>query len=483
MTTSRKSSSRKPATQIESQKVTIPRKLVRASFFCAIAIAFSILPFRNAVGQLSKGSAVIGPSTTSTPYACTSAGIQQAISDAVNLTHGITQKVVDATNCISMTGSAFNSEIYVGAVPNPLKPEIERIKFFLPANGTWTANFSDTSKYALQWGNGVMIYGGTGSGEGQPFSITTASGTTLKAVCGNDPANGNAGYFHAEGFSCSVGNGSAVTDAVIAIGNTLDESYVGHMTGAVAGSATVPRVLWVYNACCSATFEDINAEAFNNANTVPCYFGFPPGLGTNLSNYGIHVSKLSCIHPGNGANAMLIFQTGFSSLNQGIGNSFRDIYMEQLPTGQSGGQDSSTPWVAVRQYGGTYSAADFLEGFRASVDTSNSVRCVIDLGSGSRVNVSNLSLSNTSICGIHDGTLANPVWIEGVANSVVASYNMTPLVLGGSTVASLPPANQSIGAMLRVADSTAITIEGQACVGGGTNTALAFSNGSAWKCF
>jgi hypothetical protein len=189
------------------------------------------------------------------------------------------------------------------------------------------------------------------------------------------------------------------------------------------------------------------------------------------------------VHPGKGQPAVLIFQSGFGGLNQGIGNSFRDIYMEQSTTGQSGGQDNTTPWVGVRQYGGAYAAADLLEGFRASVDTTGSTRCVLDLGSGIRVNVSNLSLSNTSTCGIDDGTGPNNVFIYGAPNSVIAGYSMTPLILGGKTVNTLPPANQSTGAMFRVSDSTPINAEGQACAGGSTNTALAFSNGSAWKCF
>jgi hypothetical protein len=34
-----------------------------------------------------------------------------------------------------------------------------------------------------------------------------------------------------------------------------------------------------------------------------------------------------------------------------------------------------------------------------------------------------------------------------------------------------------------VSDSTTIAIEGQTCVGGSSSKALAFSNGTIWKCF
>src|SRR6266550_2449236 len=51
-------------------------------------------------------------------------------------------------------------------------------------------------------------------------------------------------------------------------------------------------------------------------------------------------------------------------------------------------------------------------------------------------------------------------------------------------VASLPVAAAgNKGQMQTVSDSTAVTVEGQTCVGSSTNTALAFSNGSVWKCF
>lgn len=51
------------------------------------------------------------------------------------------------------------------------------------------------------------------------------------------------------------------------------------------------------------------------------------------------------------------------------------------------------------------------------------------------------------------------------------------------TVSQLPAAAAgNAGQVRRVTDSTAITIEGQPCLGGSTNAALAFSNGTVWKC-
>ncbi len=52
-----------------------------------------------------------------------------------------------------------------------------------------------------------------------------------------------------------------------------------------------------------------------------------------------------------------------------------------------------------------------------------------------------------------------------------------------TTVANLPAAATNKFKIRTVYDSTTVTSEGQPCMGGGTNAALAFSNGSVWKCF
>jgi hypothetical protein len=56
--------------------------------------------------------------------------------------------------------------------------------------------------------------------------------------------------------------------------------------------------------------------------------------------------------------------------------------------------------------------------------------------------------------------------------------------LGTTTVGALPAAAAgNVGQVIKVSDSTAVAAEGQTCVGSSTNTALAFSNGTVWKCF
>lgn len=52
-----------------------------------------------------------------------------------------------------------------------------------------------------------------------------------------------------------------------------------------------------------------------------------------------------------------------------------------------------------------------------------------------------------------------------------------------TTFANLPAASSNMGTVRVINDSTAITAEGQACAGGSSNFALAFSNGTTWRCF
>jgi hypothetical protein len=74
------------------------------------------------------------------------------------------------------------------------------------------------------------------------------------------------------------------------------------------------------------------------------------------------------------------------------------------------------------------------------------------------------------------GTLWNAVGEVARVNG--AGLKITPL-----TVGALPSAAANVGTMRTVSDSTIIASEGQTCVGGSNNTALAFSNGTGWKCF
>lgn len=73
---------------------------------------------------------------------------------------------------------------------------------------------------------------------------------------------------------------------------------------------------------------------------------------------------------------------------------------------------------------------------------------------------------------------------NGFCNSSSSITAGTYLSATSTLVASLPAAaTGNKGQMRIVSDSTTVASEGQTCVGSSTVTAMAFSNGSVWKCF
>jgi hypothetical protein len=115
--------------------------------------------------------------------------------------------------------------------------------------------------------------------------------------------------------------------------------------------------------------------------------------------------------------------------------------------------------------------------------TGSSVNTIRGLVDGANQGCDNISVSNNnsqggttvaqSLLGSHNTTLIGGNFVSGDSVSVVSA-----------TVASLPAAAAgNKGQMRVVSDSTAVASEGQTCVGSSSTTALAFSNGSIWKCF
>ena len=84
----------------------------------------------------------------------------------------------------------------------------------------------------------------------------------------------------------------------------------------------------------------------------------------------------------------------------------------------------------------------------------------------------------------------NPTVGASQATNIGADSGVFPLLFASVTqglpilVGSLPGASAAnVGQTRTVSDSTTVTLEGQTCVGSGAVTAIAFSNGTVWKCF
>lgn len=92
----------------------------------------------------------------------------------------------------------------------------------------------------------------------------------------------------------------------------------------------------------------------------------------------------------------------------------------------------------------------------------------------------NLGTWSKRSCSLAEGGFA---FYNTSGNKVSQVDNSGGVAPGTSTVSALPVASSSAGKFFVVTDSTLVSSEGQRCVGGGGETALAFSNGSVWKCF
>jgi hypothetical protein len=182
----------------------------------------------------------------------------------------------------------------------------------------------------------------------------------------------------------------------------------------------------------------------------------------------------------------------------------------------SGGNIPAGTWVYAVTAVGADNGETILSAASSPVTTSNGTQTVHlkwspSLGAYS-YNVWRCNI--TSKCISPDGTISsgNGPWLRVALHTPGTSYSDTsatplqftpPATTGtGSTivnaagayapffeappisVSQLPPASAgNAGEMRRVSDSTTITSEGQSCVGSGKGTALAFSNGTVWKCF
>lgn len=115
----------------------------------------------------------------------------------------------------------------------------------------------------------------------------------------------------------------------------------------------------------------------------------------------------------------------------------------------------------------------------APLETANNVYGLVVLDQLGVGTVDTAGIRIESQTSPHSGTLYA---IQADTGAGISSFG-DGIRAGGVIVSALPSAASNPGLMMYVTDSTAIATEGQTCVGSSTNKALAFSNGTAWKCF
>jgi hypothetical protein len=133
------------------------------------------------------------------------------------------------------------------------------------------------------------------------------------------------------------------------------------------------------------------------------------------------------------------------------------------------GNDIKTGATQWWKDGGPSHAAAFGLAIPGSVNGNDGCTFIFDLGEWSKRS-----------CSLAGGGFA---FYNASGKQVSQIDNSGGVAAGTSTVSALPAASSSAGKFLVVTDSTPVSSEGQRCVGGGGETALAFSNGGVWKCF
>lgn len=316
-------------------------------------------------------------------------GLEIALSTAIANGGG----TVDARQLIDIGPT---SEIDVGNSNNV------PVHLILPNVCNWVSTQKNPTAFVLRVYNKSSVIS-SGSGEGNACVISAGPGSDVSVVCGTDPANGL--YVNIQGFSCGALSGSTAHNGVLVFGSLADESYVGHMTGTAVPGANTPRVLWIHSSCCSATFEDINADAMG-ASVVPCVFG----NGDLDSSHAVRISNISCVHPGDGQSNLI------DQENIGCNNKFQGIYMERAYSGS----DLTTPYISV-QAPGPVTCADVFEGVTANNDVPGSVRYVFDIASGAHVTIRDVKTSDVSLNVITDRNNGVNVTVP-VVNSTLLNY-------------------------------------------------------------
>lgn len=172
--------------------------------------------------------------------------------------------------------------------------------------------------------------------------------------------------------------------------------------------------------------------------------------------------------------------TSGGSLTTGV-----TVYYGVSAMGRDGGETAVTGPVSCTPSGGNLTCTTTWTALPGAV-TYNVYHCNVSSCAGT--NSAQVGITTTSFAdstGANVGARLGPTFGASGLSTVDATGLYGPQVAFSvpTTVTGLGSAATNLNSMRVVTDSTAISAEGQTCVGSSTNTALAFSNGTIWKCF
>lgn len=244
----------------------------------------------------------------------------------------------------------------------------------------------------------------------------------------------------------NVGNGIAVNDNSVGVlvgNNTVKDNGTG------GGGASTVNGIEVANATDVLIAGNIATD--DAANTNKQQNGVYVGGGSSTRVYAINN-----VMQGNIANGYL-FAAGTSEV--ATGNCVNNVCQTDTRSQSLPALNATVDFLRLLQLNDGGTCATPAVAFNAQTTTG-----IARTGSG-----------QISFC-------ANGSAIFNMVPGGLAILSTNMLTLGDATVGTLGAASwppQQIG----VHDSTAITTEGQTCVGGGVVKAIAISNGTIWKCF
>jgi hypothetical protein len=385
--------------------------------------------------SILNGAAVIGSTNSASwKYPCTTAGVQSAISDAINLANGVTQHAVDARPCTTMT---ITSEIDWGNASGA------NLTAYLPNGGVWTVTgITDGVSCGFKHFGHVDLRGE--GGVNNPFIIHGGANTNSLSAIYCLGASGGSSYYAAENIQVYNPNGAAVANGAAYFTGSADNSNWTNFTVASYGTIGANIV----SLCCSSNFWNFTTNGNHTAGSIPLQLG--------TSNSGVSFIGVSAGHPGSGLPIIKITgpntQVQFGGIlymesnntdtttaliqitDAGSGSVFGYNQIVSSPT------DTNTAYVIANT--GT---ATIQGGILRRIGNSSGTNCVNEIGLGTTVAcdagnaLTNYSNRQASMSGTENLNLFGPQqqWTNAsksiAALGGVAAFSSSGFALGTST--------------------------------------------------
>jgi hypothetical protein len=469
-------------------------KLVLAILLCAAAAPAPAAAQQHIAPSLDTNNTFTGTNTfpqingvifiDGTHYPCTSAGIISAISAAIVATIS----TVDARGCPNLP---ITAEIDVG------NSSFYPITLLVPTYGSWAIGNLGGSSCGIKVFSKSSVLGDAPAGTAAFSLIPNAEATLYAALCTDPSPASGASYVHITGVSAGNPNAATMTRGMISLDHLFDSSETDRlMAYNFFGNGIVFN-----DFCCGTIFKNSVSNGYGNAGAIPVVIGGGTTTGGTIMAGAFY--GLSAVHQGTGVSALYVnYNSGVAIINS--------VQVHQLMLEWMAGADLTTPYVTITgAYGVTFDGV----GVNSGPSGTNYAFSIQDVGAPSNVVIRDvvqpLGTPYTVTNAITGNTVASS-WLTdyeymgaaagecyrgyGIAGTTCTStfsanalQSFTFLSITPVTVASLPTAGAgNVGQTRSVSDSTAISSEGQTCVGGNAtppNHANAFSNGTVWKCF